>query len=113
MCWKKDKTQTFLRTPNGNIKGIQGHMASKHAEFVDKYVKQRQKVETMKKLYRQRQRDLRQQWESEQSRMRLERKERKEQEIQSIKMEKADKKHKNKELGLILKNKTEKLRIAT
>ena len=74
MCWKKDKTKTFLRTTNGNIKGIQGHMASKHAEFVDKYVKQRQKVETMRKLKRPRKMDLKQQRESEQSRISLERK---------------------------------------
>ena len=110
MCWKKDKTQKLLSICGGNIKGVNGHMASKHAEFVDEYVKQREKVETMKKQHKQSQIEMKQQQKIDKPRIRLERKERKQQEIQSMKLAKIDRKLKNKELEITLKTKNEKLR---
>ena len=110
MCWKKDKTQKLLSICGGNIKGVNGHMASKHAEFVDEYVKQREKVETMKKQHKERQIEIKQQQKIDKPRIRLERKEKKQQEIQSKKLEKIDRKLKHKELEMILKTKNEKLR---
>ena len=110
MCWKKDKTQKLLSICGGNIKGVNGHMAAKHAEFVDEYVKQREKVETMKKQHKERQIEFKQQQKIDKPRIRLERKERKQQEIQSMKLAKIDRKLKNKELEITLKTKNEKLR---
>ena len=90
-------------------------MASKHDEYVDKYVKQRQKVETMKKQRKQNKIEFKNQQKRcsfEQSRIRLERKKRKEQKIESVKLEKIDKQHKEKELVLIQRAKKEELRVA-
>ena len=115
MCWKKDKTRKLVRTTSGNTKGIQDHMASKHAEFVDEYVKQRQKVETIKKQRKQNKIEFKEQQKrnaDEQSRIRLERKERKQQKIKYVKLEKIDKQHKEKELVLIQRAKKEELRVA-
>ena len=114
MCWKKEKTRKLVRTTSGNTKGIQDHMASKHDEYVDKYVKQRQKVETMKKQRKQNKIEFKNQQKRcsfEQSRIRLEKK-KKEQKIESVKLEKIDKQHKEKELVLIQRAKKEELRVA-
>ena len=108
MCWKKDKTQKLYRMPSGNVRGIQNHMASKHAEFVDEYVKLRQMVETLRNQSRESQVQFKQQRESKQTSIRLVRKQRMEQEIQYIKMAKL----KNKELELDFKTKYKELRVA-
>ena len=111
----QNKTRKLVRTTSGNTKGIQDHMASKHDEYVDKYVKQRQKVETMKKQRKQNKIEFKNQQKRcsfEQSRIRLERKKRKEQKIESVKLEKIDKQHKEKELVLIQRAKKEELRVA-
>ena len=115
MCWKKDKTRKLVKTTDHSTKGIKDHMASRHAEFVDEYVKQRQKVEAMRNEHKQYKVELKNQQKryiNERSRIRLERKERKEQKIESVKLEKIDKQHKEKELVLIQRAKKGELRAA-
>ena len=57
MCWKKEKKKTFLSTP-GASSSFRTHLASKHAEFVDEYVRQSQKVNEMRSVKRQRQEEF-------------------------------------------------------
>ena len=110
MCWKRDRTTTLLRIPDSNIKGLRGHMAYKHAEYVDNFVSQHQKVEIMRKERREEMKQQQGRDSVEQSRIRFERKRRREQDIYDIKMKKIDKKQEDKKVLLIHRKENEKIR---
>ena len=88
MCWKRDRTHKVFRIKHGNIKSLLDHMASKHAEYVEKYLSLRQKIEKMKVETKQ-QKELDS---IEQSRKKIERKQKREQDVHDTRMKKLNNK---------------------
>ena len=57
MCWKTEKIKTYFGITT-DLRGFKQHMASKHFDFVDEYLRKCQMVNEMKSIKKQRQEEL-------------------------------------------------------